>query len=159
MNFFQATKDPFYRKAQRTSAIDIILESFEFWLQRENVRESLKEYLTLDLQKLAFDKFWLVEQSLIFNRVAKIFGLKNVSSVFKPFVVGLLKSNQNFKRGCEIIMALGLHDDFSLEEVTIPLTISASSSTLSESFLDGSKQHQVLYVCSIIFFRLSFSNV
>ena len=59
-----------------------------------------------------------------------------------PLVSDILK-RVDFRRGCELIMELQLHDKFSLDETVIPLTVSNRNSPLSEKFLEGSKRLQV----------------
>ena len=111
------TSEPSFRKAQRDSFVVAILEAFESWIQRQNVRESIQHQLTLDIQKLAFEKFRIVDCIAIFHLAVKIYQLNKIPDILKPEVQKLLSVRKDFRRGCEIIMGLGTHDSYALEEV------------------------------------------
>jgi len=116
-SFVQVTSEASFRKAYRDSFVFAILEAFESWLQRQNVRESIQDQLTMDIQKLAFEKFKIVNLIGVFNLVVKVYQLNKISDTFKPEVQQMLSNRKDFLRGCEVIMCLGNHDSFSLEEV------------------------------------------
>ena len=123
-SFVQVTSEPSFRKAHRDSFVVAVLEAFESWLQRQNVRESIQHQLTLDIQKLAFEKFKIVDWIVVFNLAVKIYELNRISATLKAEVQKLLSNRKDFRRGCEIIMGLGTHDSYKLEEVKIPLPTS-----------------------------------
>jgi hypothetical protein len=77
----------------------------------------MQQHLTLDIQKLAFEKFRIVDSIVIFNRAVKIYQLSTITDILKPEIRKLLNNRKDFRRGCEIIMSLGIHDSYSLEEV------------------------------------------
>ena len=75
----QVTKEPSYRKLPLGSFVGIVLESFGFWLELPQVRESIRDQLSLELQKLAFDKFWFVDAIQIFILICKIFQVQKLT--------------------------------------------------------------------------------
>ena len=77
----QVTKEPSYRKSPVGSFVGIVLESFGFWLERPQVRDSIRDQLSLELQKLAFDKFWFVDAIQIFILICKIFQVHKINLV------------------------------------------------------------------------------
>jgi hypothetical protein len=111
------TSEASFRKALRDSFVFAILEAFESWVQRQNVRESIQDQLTMDIQKLAFEKFKIVNWIGVFNLAVKVYQLNKISNTFKPEVQQMLSNRKDFRRGCEVIMCLGIHDSFSIEEV------------------------------------------